>query len=336
MNTNMNKEFLNIAFSGLSAVSAVTGMCVLLWGVFFTSLPEKLISELNTDIKSQKEIQIDLIQNNRDLQKNLDILKEINLNAKQENYSLKNNIEILKNSKLEYEKELKNYRSKLASSDVAKLQNALFFFGIEVNKKLKKAEDIAKFGSAYFEMLQWLKQEPKRPDFPDGSIYIFQKKYDSNLEEFRRLQVIHDQQSSEWYSIQPDDGNYYIMFRMRRFCRDCGELESYRGMTYNQFWHKKMDTFTNSKTLTAKKIFHEVQNEVLQEVEQRIKQKFIILLNEFISKNHEVFELNLNPSFSENNSDRHIIEGSKVILKNIDKAQELVEAFSNILAKKEI
>jgi hypothetical protein len=333
---NIKKETLNTTFSGFSALSAVTGVCVLLWGVFFTSIPEKLISELNTEIQKQNEIQINLVQNNRNLQKNIEISKEVNLNAKQEINSLQLTIEALKNSKLEYEKELKNYRSKLGSSDVARLQNAIFLFGIEINNKLEHAEINAKFGSVYFEMLQWLEQKPEYPEFPDASKYIFQNEYNSRVEKFVQLRDIYEEKLSEWLSIQPDDGSSYLRSRLLKFCSDCIEMNPYKDMSYKEFWHAKMDTFINSKILTTKQLFIETQNELLKDENERVKQKFLMLLNDFISKNPDIFELILYPILSESSTDRHIIESSKILLKNIDKAKETVEAFTNILAKTEI
>lgn len=332
----MKREYLDTFFSGLSALCAVIGIVVLLWGAFFTSLPEKLISELNTDIKKQKETQIDLIQANRELRGGLKELRELNDAIEAENESLQSNISLLKAEKKKYEGELAQYRSKLASTDVAELQNLLLVFGLSAGEELTELEKEAKLGASYFEMLQWLKDEPQQPKWPDHNNFRFQKKYDAAIQEYKTLRAEYDAKVSEWDSIKPDDGDNYNTLRFLELCADCEDLEKYGGMDYKEFWQSNISERAGRAPKTAKDFFIKHGKTVAKDRNKRVQEKFSKLLERYISENANVFELSLQASYPEKWAAREVIEKSKVALKNISATQEALGDFIDILSEQEI
>src|SRR3989442_6365570 len=65
----------NTLFSGIQAVCVVLGTVLALYGIFFTSLPEKIVTQLRTDISDAKEQLVDLRKERRTLEAELEALR---------------------------------------------------------------------------------------------------------------------------------------------------------------------------------------------------------------------------------------------------------------------
>jgi hypothetical protein len=153
---------VNIAASVVSAISAAIVGGIALWGVFFTSIPDKLIGKLNSEV-SEAKTSLDLVKKQRiDLMRQVDDLSEKRNTVESENkvllyknQKLKGNIENL-NSRIENLSKTEKERRKLyVSSSISLLKKSL-------RDSLSGYKKAALLAANYADTRNWVESQPDK------------------------------------------------------------------------------------------------------------------------------------------------------------------------------
>ncbi len=301
----INKEQLNLIFTGTSSISALIITLLTLWAVFFTSLPEKMLSEFRTDIKNTKEELIELRQEKREIKKqNHDVLAD-NYKLESINSSLAKSLQELKNEYSTLQSEVRNYKNKeffrldyqyriLATNFLSKVRNILS--GNYANSLyLSNLKEIDK----------WLASEPQLEGFEKiGDKYIFF----SNRKEW-----------DEWHSKKPYGLRLYFSF-------DTKSPESHRKYIRENFIKENKQTLLNAIQAS---LISTKNNKIEKNAYNKLKMK----INNYIKSYSNKLSVFIEPTIYSAYTDDEIINSGKETLKTLDAAKLLVTGLETTLLK---
>ena len=298
---SMNKEQLNLFFSGISSTSALIVTLLALWGVFFTSLPEKIMSEFRTDIKNTKEELIELRQEKRLIQKQNNKVLADNYRLEGINTSLNESLLDLKNERSTLQSEIKNYKEKESFSFSYQYNRLATNYLGEIRKELAKSKDNALYLSVFNQTKVWLASEPEQFTIKkEGSEIIYITKY---------------QEWEEWSKKQPYNLRIYFSFN--------NEKESPEG-------HRKYIK-TNLIKNKYKTLLMVIETKLLEtknnDIEKRAYNNLKNKVKNYIKENSGRLSIYIEPVIYISYSDNEVIDSGREALAMLETAELLISDF---------
>lgn len=294
----MDKENLNLIFTGISSASALSVTILAIWGAFFTSLPEKLISEYNTEIRSIKEELTVLRHEKHESLKDNAKLYTSNIKLETTNSALRATLNELKNEYSTLQTEVTNFKDK--ESFRLNYQYRLLatnYLGI-IRNKLKTRKRDALYLSNFQKIKDWLAIEPES--------YIIEKK-DNAI-------ITHDnyKEWSEWRKRQPYD--IRLAFSLNN---EDETPEAHRKYINEIFMKEQYEIYSTALEFAASNLKHnEVEGLAYNNLKNRV--------NKYIKNNKKQLNIHIEPIIYKAFSDDEIINSGKEALKRIETAELLL------------
>ena len=292
--SNKNEQW-NLAFTGISSISALIITLLALWGIFFTSLPEKILSEYRTEIKKTKDEIVELRQEKRLIQKQNNEIKAENNKQKANNESLGM---ILNNLKLKHSSlltKVRNYKKKERSRQDKQYSEIVDSYMQRLRAQLKERKKDALHLSNFNKIIEWYKSEPLESAYKERS---------------------------EWRKKSPLDITY-IVFSIQDaspFGNTKESLETYREFIKYRFFKEKNQTLgylIETILLSAKPNKPDkTENSAYEMLKNKIQK--------FLNKNKGKLNIYIEPIIYSSSSDEEFITAGIEALKKIETSELLI------------
>lgn len=297
----MNKENLNIVFSGVSSISALIVTLLALWGVFFTSLPEKIMSEFRTDIKNTKEELIELRQEKRLIQRQNNEVLADNYRLEGINVSLNESLLKLKNERSTLQSEIKNYKEKESFSLSYQYNRLATNYLGEIRKELAKSKGNALYLSVFNQTKVWLASEPEQFKIKkEGSEITYIAQY---------------KEWEEWRKKQPYNLRIYFSFN--------NEKESPEGHIKYIKTNLIKNKYKTLLTVIETRLSLTKNNDIEKRAYNKLKNK----VKNYIKVNSDKLSIYIEPVIYKSYSDNEIIDSGKNALTMLETAELLISDF---------
>ncbi len=299
-----NEKKLNLLFSGISAMSALVVTSIAIWGIFFTSLPEKIISGLKTEVTDAKEELIDLRIEKRSIAEHNKKMASELAKTRQEYFSKIDSLENLKNEhnflreKINNLKDEESYRINFQYNDLA------LNFLTKVKSALQSEKRDALYLSNLNDVFNWIEsKQPLEYVEKEGSKIVF---------------VDNREKWEEWRSNEP------TYMPRKHFQIDIEDPEAHRNYIRNEFSAREVLSFLKILKVNLSNIkYTKIESEAYEKLSARI--------GIFLENNSAKLALPIGPKVGVGFVDDQIINSGKDSLKLIVDAELKVSELESFL-----